>query len=76
MGGWRQIFQLLSREDVDGDDVDFGVTVLASLGGRHFDDLAWAVLDDDVTVLPQGRALHREGLGGTRVGAFEGVLML
>ena len=76
MGRWRQVFQLLAGEDVDGNDMNLGVTVLASLGGRHFDDLAWATFDDDVTVLPQGRALHGEGLGGTRVGALEGVLML
>ena len=76
VGGWREIFQLLASEDVDGDQVNLGVTVLAGLGGGHFDDLAWAVLDDNVTVLPQGRALHWEGGGGTGIGALEGVLML
>ena len=76
MGGWRQVFQLLAGEDVDGDDVDLGVAVLAGLGRGHFHNLARTALDDDVPVLPQGRALHREGLGGTGVGAFEGVLML
>ena len=25
---------------IDGDEIDLGVTVLASLGGRHVDDLA------------------------------------
>jgi hypothetical protein len=72
----RQIFQLLAREDVDGDDVDLGVAMLASLGGGHLDDLAWAVLDDDVAVLPQGRTLHREGGGGTGIGAAEVDFML
>ena len=76
MGGRRQIFQLLAGEDVDGDHVDLSVTVLARLGGRHLDDLAWAALDDDVPVLPQGRALHRERGRGTSIGALEGVLML
>ena len=76
MGGRRQIFQLLSREDVDGHDVDFGVTVLAGLGGGHLHDLAWAVLNDDVPVLPQGGALHREGGGGTGIGAVEVHFML
>lgn len=59
VGGWRQIFQLLAREDVESDQVDFGVTMLARLGSRHFDDLAGTTLDDDEPVLPQGRALHR-----------------
>lgn len=76
MGGWRQVFHLLAGEDVDGDHVDLGVTVLAGFRGGHFDDLAWAALDDNVTVLPQGRALHGEGGRGTGIGALEGVLML
>jgi hypothetical protein len=61
VGGGRQIFQLLAGEDIDGDQVDLSVTVLASLGGGHFDDLAGTALDDDVAVLPQSRALHGEG---------------
>ena len=52
------------------------MTVLASLGGGHLDDLAGTVLDDDEAVLPQSRALHGEGGGGTGIGALEGVLML
>jgi hypothetical protein len=76
VGGRREIFQLLAGEDVDGDQVDLSVTVLASLGGGHFDNLAGTTLDDDVTVLPQGRALHGEGGGGASIGGLEGVLML
>ena len=76
MGGRAELFELLGGEDVDGDQVNLGVTVLASLGGGHFDDLARAVLDDDETVLPQSRALHGVGLRSTGIGALEGVLML
>lgn len=76
VGGRGQILQLLAGEDVDGDHVDLGVTVLARLRGGHFHDLAWATLDDDVAVLPQGRTLHRERGRRTGVGALEGVLML
>ena len=53
--------------------MDLGVTVLASLRGRHINDLAGASLDHDVTVLPQGRALHGEGEGGT---GFTGGILL
>jgi hypothetical protein len=55
---------------VNGDKVDLGVTVLARLGGGHVDDLARATLDDDVTVLAKGRALHpaRVSGGGTESG--------
>ena len=76
MGGGAELFKLLGGEDVDGDQVNLGVTVLAGLGGGHFDDLARAVLDDDEAVLPQSRALHGVGLRSTGIGALEGVLML
>ena len=76
MGGGRQIFELLASEDVDSDQVDLGVTVLSSLGGRHVDNLAGTTLDHNVTVLTQSRALHRVGSGGTGIGAVEGVLVL
>lgn len=76
MGGGRQILELLAGEDIDGDQVDLGVTVLAGLGGGHVDDLAGAALDHDVTVLAQSRALHGVGRRRTSVGGLEGVLML
>jgi len=72
----RQIFQLLAGEDVNGDHVNLCVTVLAGLGGGHFDDLAWAALDDYVPVLPQSGTLHREGGRGARIGAVEGVRLM
>lgn len=76
VGGGRQILKLFASEDIDGDDVDLGVTVLASLRGGHLDDLAGTALNDDVTVLPQGRALH--GVGGRRagIGRLEGNVVL
>ena len=53
------------------------MTVLASLGGGHIDDLAGTTFDDDEAVLPQGRALHRKGKRGAGVASsLEGVLML
>lgn len=76
MGGGAEIFKLLGSEDVNGNQMDLGVTVLSGLGGGHLDNLAGTVLDDDEAVLPQSRALHGEGGGGTGIGALEGVLML
>ena len=76
MGGRAQFFQLLAGEDVDSDEMDLGVTVLAGLGGAHVNDLAGTVLDHDVTVLAQGRTLHRVGSRGAGIGRLEGVLML
>ena len=76
VGGGAELFQLLGGEDVDGNQMDLGVAVLAGLRGGHLDDLARAVLDDDEAVLPQSRALHGVRGGGTGIGALEGVLML
>jgi hypothetical protein len=60
VGGWAQLFKLLASEDIDGDQMDLSVTVLSSLRGRHIHDLARTALDNDETVLSQGRALHWE----------------
>ena len=76
MGGRAQIFELLAGEDVNCDQVDFGMTMFAGLGGAHFHDFAGTVLDDDVAVLAEGRALHRIGGGGAGIGALESVFML
>lgn len=53
MGGWAKFFELLASEDVNGNKMDLGVTVLAGLGGRHVDDLAWAALDHNEAVLAE-----------------------
>jgi hypothetical protein len=76
VGGRAKFFKLLAGEDIDGNKVDLCVTVLASLGGRHIDDLAGAVLDHNEAVLPQGRTLHGESGRGAGIGGLEGVLML
>lgn len=76
VGGGAELLKLLASEDVDGDQVDLGVTVLASLGGGHVDDLARTALDDNETVLPEGRALHGERQRRTGVSRVEGVFML
>lgn len=61
MGGWAQLLELLSGEDIDGDQMNLCVSVLSSLGGRHVHNLTWAVLDADETVLSQGGTLHWVG---------------
>jgi len=76
VGGWAQVFELLASEDVNGNKMDLGVTVLASLGGGHFDNLARAVLDHNVTVFAKSRTLHGVGGRGTGVGALKGVLLM
>jgi hypothetical protein len=76
VGGWAKFFKLLASEDINGDEMDLGVAVLSGLRGRHVDDLARAVLDDNEAVLPQSRALHGISSGSASIGRIEGVLML
>jgi hypothetical protein len=72
----RQILVLLAVEDVGSNEMDLGMTVLSSLGGRHVDNLAGAALDDDETVLTQSRALHGVGQRRAGIGRVEGSLVL
>jgi hypothetical protein len=74
VGRGGEILKLLASEDVDGDEMDLGVAVLASLGGGHVDNLARAVLDHNKPVLPQSRALH--GVGGRGTGITTALLVL
>ena len=76
MGRGRKILIFLAGEDINTDQVDLGVAVLSSLRSGHFHNLARTVLDNDVAVLPQRRALLREGGRGTGIGAVEADLML
>ena len=76
MGGRAKIFEFLAGEDIDGNKMNLCVTVLASLGGGHFDDLARTILDNHEAVLSQGRALHGKGGRGTSIGALEGMLLM
>lgn len=76
VGGGAKIFELLSSEDINCNEMDLRVTVLAGLRSAHFNDLAGAGLDDNESVLAERRALHRIGGGSTGIGALEGVLML
>ena len=76
MGGGTEIFQLLAGKDIDGDEMDLGVTVLSGLGGAHFNDLARATLDDNEAIFAERRALHRIGERGAGISALEGDIML
>ncbi len=76
VGGGGEILKLLAGEDIGGDKVNLGVTVLSSLGGRHVNDLAGTVLDHDVAVLAQSRALHGESERGSGISRLEGDIVL
>lgn len=76
MGGGAKIFELLASEDVDSNKMNLGMTVLAGLGRAHFNDLARTALDDDESVLAEGRTLLWICSGSTGIGALEGVLVL
>jgi len=77
VSGWAKFFELLAGEDIDGNQMNLSVTVFASLGGGHVNDLARAVLDADETILSQGRALHGIRRRRTRICCgIEGMFML
>ncbi|GIX63027.1 cytochrome c1 heme lyase, putative [Babesia caballi] len=59
--GRAHVLVLLAGEDVDAGDVGLRVTVLAGLGGRVLDDLAWLALDHH-------EAVHLDRTGGDRDG--------
>jgi hypothetical protein len=52
------------------------MTVFAGLGGGHIYNLAGATFDDNVTILPKRRALHRVSGRGAGIGALKGMLVL
>ena len=53
VGGRHDIFQLLVREDIDGDEVALRVTVLPSLRSRHFDHLTSCKIRYETTTANQ-----------------------
>jgi len=67
---------LLLTEDVEGDHVNFSVTVLASLGGGHIDDLAGFALDHNEFTLSESRALLWVGKGSSGLSSFEFVIFV
>jgi hypothetical protein len=52
VGGRAQILKFLAGENVNSNEMDFSMAVFAGLGGRHFNNLAWTLLNDDETILP------------------------
>jgi hypothetical protein len=76
VGGGREILKLLAGEDIGGDKVNLGVTVLSSLGSGHVNDLAGTALDQNVATLAKSRALHGVSERGSRISGVEGDIVL
>jgi hypothetical protein len=76
VGGGAELLELLLGEDIDGNQVNLGVSVLSGLGGGHLNNLAGPSLDDDVASLAKGRALHGEGGGSDVLGGLKGLLVV
>jgi len=76
MGRGRNILVLLSREDVNSNQIDLGVPVLPGLAGAHVDYLARAAGNVDEAVLAEGGALDGVDEGGTAGGLVEGLVLL
>lgn len=76
VGGGAHVLVLLAVEDIQGDEVDLGVAVLAGLGGGHVHDLAGPALDHHEASLAQGGALHGVGVGSDLGGGGELLLFV
>ena len=50
MRGWTQFFEFFSSKDVDSNKMDFCMTMLAGLGGAHFNNFTGPTLDYNMTV--------------------------
>ena len=46
---WAQFFELFSSEDVDSNKMNFCMTMLAGLGGAHFNNLTGSTLNYNMT---------------------------
>lgn len=66
VGGRAKVFILLVGKNIKSNKMHLCVTVLASLGSRHVNDLAGAVLDNNKAVFAESRALH--GVSQRRAG--------
>lgn len=71
MGGRAQFLEFLASEDVDSDKMNLCMPVLSSLRGGHIDDLAWAVLDNNKSILSQCGTLH--GISGRCASVCDGI---
>merc|ERR1719273_2698454 len=71
MGRWTNVLILSVSEDIQGDQVDLGVAVLAGLGGGHLHNLAGTTLDHDKSTFTESRTLHRISGGCSGIGRGE-----
>ena len=75
MSRWRHILVFFTVKDVNTNERNFGVTVLAGFGGGHVDDFAWVAFHHAVTVLSEGGTLDWVDVGtggaGVKVVIFE-----
>ena len=58
VSGRAQIFQLFAGEDINSNQMDFSMAVLAGFGGTHFHNLAGTLFDNNMTILTESGALH------------------
>jgi len=76
VGGRNHIFELLSGENINGEEIAFGVAVLSGLRNGDRKNLAWLSLDHHVSSLLDASSFHRNGGGGTGIGRFDNVIVV
>ena len=73
--GGRDIFVLSASEDINGDEGGLSVTVLSGLGNGDVNDFAREALDAHVVTLLDVTSGAGDGVRGTGVNRFEGVVV-
>lgn len=58
MGARNNFLAFFTRENIEANKMDLGMSVLAGVGCRHFDDFAGTALHHHVAILSQSRADH------------------
>ena len=76
VGGGANVFVFAVSENIDADNVGFGMAVLSRFGGADISNFARAAVDDNVAAFANKTRLHGKGGGCTGIGGVDGKVFL
>ena len=76
VGGGANVFVFAVSENIDADNVRFGMAVLSRFGGADISNFARAAVDDNVATFANKTRLHGKGGGCTGIGGVDGKVFL
>jgi len=74
VGGWAELLTGVTGEDIVGEELALGMSVLSGLGDGNILDLAGLALDHDVSTLADRTGLNGDGHGGTGISGVNFVI--